>query len=270
MTKVALRSIASLCPALLCVLLVDAEVPPTEEAGNLWFPVGEELHYSAYWGVIPAGDLAIGSSWISANGRKLIQLTATVKTKPFVSMIYRVDDYVESLVDPQTFLPLYYYERLHEGKKHTEYSVSFDHAAGRAMCSDLKRGTSRVVPIETHTRDLLSFIYYAGAKTFRVGDEERLAAFVSGKVYELVLVCVAAEEVKTRLLGVQHCLKMEPRAEFGEVFSHGGRMYVWVTAGARKICPRVVVDLPVANLRATLTGLTTAMAKNGGQSPVEE
>ncbi|MCX7591438.1 MAG: DUF3108 domain-containing protein [Kiritimatiellae bacterium] len=224
---------------------------------NLWFPVGEQLHYSAYWGVIPAGDLVIASRWINANGRKLIRLTASVKSRPFVSRIYRVDDYVESLVDPATFLPILYYERIQEGKKSTEFSVSFNHASGTAVCSNLKKGTTRIVGIDGDTRDLLSFIYFMGAKTMQVGDEQRLGAFVSGKIYEIRLICVAEEEIKTRLLGVRKCLKMEPKAEFGEVFSHGGRLYLWVTTGDRKICPKVVVDLPVANLRGTLVSLST-------------
>ena len=82
---------------------------------DLWFPVGEKLVYRLYWGIIPVGTCEMCTQWIEVEGKTLLSIKATAKTTYVVSKIYPVDDYIETRVNPATFLPVEYVQKLREG-----------------------------------------------------------------------------------------------------------------------------------------------------------
>ena len=69
---------------------------------SLPFPVGEELTYNVYWSFIRVATATAKFEWTELDGRKLLAIRSTARTSGVADKIYRVDDFMESLVDPTT------------------------------------------------------------------------------------------------------------------------------------------------------------------------
>ncbi|TFH17814.1 MAG: DUF3108 domain-containing protein [Lentisphaerales bacterium] len=228
-------------------------VPAYAETNTMWFPVGEKLTYRLYWGIVPVGTAWIGSSWIREEGKPdRISITMRGKTGRIVSALYPVEDFVESIVDAKTFLPIRYTQRLREGKKKRDDVVEFDHAAGKAHWSSESDGKSKDIDIEAETRDVLSFVYYMRSRGIDVGKTEKFQVIVDEDLYELSVTGLGHEKVYMSAFGDVRCLKLEPKAKFGEVFVRQGRLNMWFSADDRKICAKADAEVPLASVKAIL------------------
>jgi hypothetical protein len=231
------------------VLGVPFQGPAVED---LWFPVGERLSDRLYWGVVPVGQAEFMTEWVEYEGRIVIRLRGTARTNSFVAAIYPVDDFIESLVDPETFLPITYWQRLNEGRHHRDDYAEFDYAAARVRSESLITGATREIPIDRETRDVLTLAYYLRAKGLEGGDAGRFRVLVDDKLYSLELLVVGREAISAGRAGSVRCLKVEPKAKFGEIFVRKGRVNLWFSEDARHICTRMTGSLPVASVKAVL------------------
>ena len=107
--------------------------PPKDKIPELWFPVGEKLIFGIRWGLVPVGQAVAWTEWVEENGRWLIAIRLRTKTNKVLSAMYPVDDFVESIVDPVTFLPLRFVKKINEGGTHVDQLTQFDHAARKAV-----------------------------------------------------------------------------------------------------------------------------------------
>ena len=99
----------------------------TPEAANP-FPVGENLTYRIYWGVIPVGETIITTDWVEEGGRRLIRIRLRTHTNKWMDRIHKIDDDVISVVEPGTLLPVRSVELVHDKDRNAEETTTFDHA----------------------------------------------------------------------------------------------------------------------------------------------
>ncbi len=233
---------------LCCALGASADVRT-----NLYsFAVGERLTYGLYWGVIRVGTAHTSIDWFTdENGRHLLLGRAEAKTGSVVSRIFPVDNYIETIMDPETLLPLYYLQSINEGRKSRLDRYKFDHANGIAVWTG-KDGTTNHVEIAADTRDLLSLSYSMRDAGFAVGEEEHFSVVVDDKVYDLQVTGEAIERIRVPGEGRQRSLKVEPVAKFGGVFERKGRMWLWFSTDDSHQCLRAEAKVPVAHVKAIL------------------
>lgn len=222
---------------------------------DLWFPVGEKLLYKLYWGIIPVGRAEMTTTWVEEDGRHLIALRATARTTSIVAKIYPVDDFIESVVDPETFLPLRYVQRLKEGRHLRHDKTIFDHKARKAYWESGLDRSANEIEIAPDSRDVLCLIYYMRSKGFEVGQETKFRVLVNEKLYDLKVIGVKYEKIRVRGLGRLRCLKVEPKAGFGEIFVRKGRIQLWFSDDERHICTRMTAKVPLASIKAILVGV---------------
>lgn len=221
---------------------------------DLWFPVGETLNYRLYWGIIPVGKTQIWSEWVEEDGKKFIALRMTAKTGRIVSAIYPVDDYIESIVSPDTFLPIRYKQILKEGRKKRRNEIwHFDHAAESVVHHDFRKSETNTLEIAQDTRDILTFIYYMRRPQASVDKTKIFKVIADDKVYDLMLGEVRRETIKLGRFGRVRTLHLEPTAKFGGIFNRKGRIWVWFSDDDRRVCVQMVGKIPVADFRAVLS-----------------
>lgn len=216
------------------------------------FPVGEVLIYDLYWGIIPVGTAEISSEMVETNGAKFLVLKAKAKTNYVVAKLYPVDDYVESTVDPATFLPVRYTQRLREGRHKRDDEIVFDHKKKTAHW-EKAGGTNKMdIAINEDTRDVLSLYYFARSKPYKKGEKEKFAVVVDNKLYDLDLDGIGEENMSVGDYGKMKCMQVEPKAKFGAIFVRKGKVNLWFSSDKRQVCVRMVGKVPVANVRAVL------------------
>lgn len=238
---------------ILCLLLTcSAALAGGDQVPKLWFPVGERAVYRLYWGVIRVGEAEFWSEWRdTADGRR-IALLARAKTTSIVEHIYPVDDLIEAVVDPETFLPILYTQKLNEGR-HSRYDkMVFDHKECRAEWSSGIKDEKRAIDIDADTRDPLTLVYWLRAKGFVPGQKQQFRVLTDDKVYDLTVAGKRREKVKIPDHGQVDCVVVEPTAKFGEIFVRSGKVHMWFSDDERRMCTRMTGRLPVASVKAVL------------------
>ncbi|MDD4870534.1 MAG: DUF3108 domain-containing protein [Kiritimatiellae bacterium] len=239
---------------------------------DFWFPVGEKLIYRLYWGVIPVGSCEITTEWVEHGGNKMLAIKAIAKTTSVVSKIYPVDDYIETIIKPESFLPDQYTQKLHEGRHVRNDLLTFNHKNGIAHWKSAKSGRSSVtkdIKIESDTRDVLCLTYFMRSRGLSVGQTENFRVLVDDKIYDLQVTGLGYEEMDIEDFGKIKCLTIEPKARFGAIFVRKGRVTLWFSEDERRICTRMAGKLSFASLKAVLSGVEgpgeDAWAKNAGK-----
>ncbi len=227
--------------------------PPAPERlpGATW-PVGEKITYRLYWGVIPVGTATITSEWVEENGRRLLALRMRTLSNKVIEKIYPVDDTIESLIDPETFLPVRFTKNLSEGRHRYLEVTTFEHTNGLARWESRISGRKKEFPIRPDTRDIPTLMYYLRSHTFVPGAREHFEVMADEKIYDLWVQTVAREKVKLPGYGAVSSLRIEPEAAFDGLFVRKGRVWVWVSDDPRRLATKIVASVPVASVRALL------------------
>ena len=220
-----------------------------EEGGaGLWFPMGETLDYQIYWGVIPVGSSHVTTEWTREDGRTLIAIRFRTKSNSVLSKMYPVDDFLEALIDPNTFLPVRFTKRLSEGRYRANEITTFDHKNLKAMWTSTLSRKVAEQKINPDTRDVITFMYYLRRKQFEPNTVTKYRVMADDKVYDLIVKTQDVEPVSLDNYGKVPCLRFEPEAKFGGLFVRKGRMWMWVSQDPRRIATKISAKVSVGSI----------------------
>jgi hypothetical protein len=222
-----------------------AAAPVSTGTNLLWFPVGETLTYSVYWGFIPVGDAVVTSEWIEDDGRRLIQVTHRIRSNKVLATLYPVNDTVQTVIDPGTFRSVSFFLDQKEGRHSAREVTKFDYAKGVAQWESMTKAKKKEFAIDQDTRDLVTFMYFMRRDGFKVGEDRNFRVMADEKVYDLNVKVAAEEKVAVEGYGKVACLRLEPTAQFNGLFVRKGKMTVWVSNDKRFLCTRVDAGVPI-------------------------
>jgi len=224
---------------------------------NLWFALGETLEYKVYWGVIPVAISRVSTTWEQKDGRHWIVIRFRTISNDTISRIYPVNDTIESWVDPETFLPYMFNKRLSEGKYKVDETTVFDHAEGLAYFrSNSNPDKKWAFHIQKDTRDLPSFMYFMRKSDFAPGQTLTYELMADEKLYDLILKTEKIEKVKLPTYGKVESVKCNPEAAFNGMFVRKGKMTLWISRDARRVCTQMEADTPFANVKLKLNDVS--------------
>jgi len=215
--------------------------------------VGERLTYKLYWGVIPVGRAVMTTRWVREGGRLCLGISATARTARILDPIFPVDDLVQTIVDPETLVPVLYEEKIREGRYRRHSRTRFDLATGKGVYESVASGRKKPVKVEPGTHDVLSMMYQMRMLGMTAGQSLLKHVYVHDRVYPLRL---AAEDVGSMKIAGKRmvpCIKIEPRGEFGTISTRNGTIAAWFTNDRRKLLVRLEGRVAVATVKAVLT-----------------
>ena len=219
---------------------------------SFWFPVGEQLRYRVYWGVIPVGEVQATSSWVLVQGRPLLALTCRVRSNHVLRWVYPVEDKVVTTVNPIGFLPVSFQVDFQEGSHIRHEVTTFDYVSGNAVWTATNKPKTRTFGIDPEVRDLLSFMYYMRKCDIHSGSNLNLRVLLDGKVRRMPVAIGDHEPVKVSGYGNVDCLRVTPALDFEKSNVGTNKMIAWVSADARHICTRVKGFIAIGSITAEL------------------
>jgi hypothetical protein len=248
-----LERLLPLCLAVMLFAAGSARAAETNEpAGPDWFPVGEELVYDIHWGVIGVGQTHVITDWFDYEGRRVIRIRYITKTNKFVANFYPVDDLIESLIDPETFLPIRFTKRLKEGRYRCDEITHFNFRKLKAGWESKLNGRKKAFPIEKDTRDIVTFMYYLRSQHFEPGEKLAFRVMADEKLYDLNIAVGDRVTMRFPEFGEVPSIRLDPEAAFQGLFVRSGKVVAWISDDDRRLCTRLMVSVPVANVRLTL------------------
>lgn len=241
------------------LLVLAAGLAPAEEIDSappeVGFPVGEGLTYRIFWGVIPVGHVRVTTEWIKEDGQRRLVIQMRTRTGNVLSKLYPVDDFVETVIDPATFLPVRFTKRLREGRYRCDEVTTFDHANRVAHWMSRLNKKTRDIPIEPDTRELLTFMYRMRLNRFEPGTKTQYRVLADEKLYDLEVHAEAIESFRVGDYGWVASVKLEPQASFAGLFVRKGRMWMWVSEDERRLATKVAAQVSVGKVNILLIGV---------------
>lgn len=224
----------------------------TNNLPALWFPVGEETVYDIYWGVLHVGSSRAITEWVEQDGRLRLRVRHVTKTNRVVAQIYPVEDVIETLIDPATFLPVYFRTKMSEGHYRNDEITVFNHAAGYGEQGSFRNGRVKKFRIEPDTRDIVTLMYWLRRGEFTVGSTNQYRVMADEKLYDLYVKPTRSEKQKVGDYGTVDVTRLDPEAAFNGLFLRKGKMTVWVSDDERRLCTKIQAQVPVANIHIAL------------------
>lgn len=240
----------SVCCAwgLLCVALCAADLP---------FLIGEKITYSISWNGVPVACSISTISMDELDGRKVLALRLRTHTNPFFNHIFKVDDFHESLIDPETLLTIRYTKNLKEGKHRCHEVTTFDFDKLLAHYEDQVTGEKNSYPIKSDTRDLLSFLFFMRSELLAPDSTTTYRVMADKKIYDLTL--NTSELKKISLPNYKQkveSLKIVPEASFDGLFVRDGKATVWISRDSRRFLTFAKLKVPFGRVRVKLRSVS--------------
>jgi hypothetical protein len=234
---------------LLPLFLLGAAAPAKE----LPFFVGEELIYSITWNGIPVAWTRAVTEMDTFEGREVLALRLYTKTYPFFDRICKVDDFHESLIDPQTFLPVRYMQNISERNYRNHEVTTFDFNTLKAHYVHLLNGKEKTYDIRPGMRDMFSFMYFMRSVTLEENTQNTYQVMSDEKVYDLFIRTFGLKEIdlphyERKIPG----LELKPEAMFDGLYVRKGKATVWISRDPRRLLMRARLSTPFGRVSVTL------------------
>lgn len=231
------------------LLLAGGAKAENDEQPQPWFPVGETLTYKVCWGIFPVAETRVTAELIEEeedeNTRILLALKVTTRSYTILDVIYPVNDYIESIVDPATFLPLRFVKNLSEGRYRLHEITTFNHKAHTAHWKHLVKKDEKTFAIEDDTRDLLSFMYFMRSQKLAPNKSYTYQLMADEKLYDLFVNTRDYVNISIPGFGALRTLSIVPEAKFQGFFVRVGKLQVWLATDERCLAVKAIAKAPV-------------------------
>lgn len=222
-------------------------------AVDLPFPIGEELTYSIKWNGVPVAWTRVTTQMETLENREVLVIRLRTQTYAFFNKVYRVDDLHETLIDPETFLPIQYTKNVKEGRYRCHEVTTFNHETLKASYEHMLNGKKKVYDIEPDTRDLISFMYFLRSKTMGENETAEFRVMADEKIYDLILHSSEIEKISLDNYKKKvRCLELRPDAKFEGLFVRKGKADLWISRDPRRLLTYTKVKVPFGKARIKL------------------
>jgi len=230
---------------------VETELKALKRVDYPVFQKGEKLEYLVHYGFINAGTavIEVREEEHEINGRDVLHLVGTGKSRGAFDWFFKVRDYYESYVDTEHMYPYIFTRDVSEGGYEFEQNYVFFHHR-RAVKT--QKDTWHHIP--QGVQDLLSAYYFARTldmDQYAVGDVIVMQAFVDEKLEPLRVRYVGRETIKTKS-GEYRCLKFQPMVQPGRIFNEPEDLTVFVTDDKNKIPVLAKANILVGSIKMEL------------------
>jgi len=258
---------------LLCALLFLAQQAPAEtDPGqkpihnvvtvNHAFSPGERLTYLISWSnIIDAGTAVMEvKEEKQTDGKKAYRLVSTARSSGLVSRFYKVNDMIESIIDPERVYSLSYRLDQSHGKRKKKREMTFNPAEGTVVVVDAD-GRQNTFSTPPGVLDPLSSLYYVRTRQdFIVGKPIFIDVNEDGKNWAVEVQTIGREKIKTSF-GKFNTIKVKTYPRYEGVFQHKGEIYIWFTDDERKIPVLMKSEITIGSIMATLIAMQAGEEK---------
>jgi len=190
------------------------------------------------------------------NGKPVLHIKGVGKSSRFLSFFFKIEDYYETYIDAETYLPYRFVRNISEGGYTKDIIIDFDQSTHKATVNDRKHKTKKVFDTKPNIHDMVSSFYYLrnviDTSNLKKGDEESLSMFFDNENFNFKLRFLGKETIRTEF-GKKQCLIFRPLVMADRVFKEEESLTVWISDDKNKIPVKIEADLAVGSLTANLS-----------------
>lgn len=221
-------------------------------AADYRYPIGERATYTIKWGLLSCGTSTIGCDEVNIGDRRLIRIRVRAKSNWLVSSIYPVDDTVDCFIDPQTRLSVRLEKSTSEGDFICKDVLVFDRKRHSAQWDSQSLNISTNYPIAPGTCDAVSFLYVLRQCEFGKNQSRNFPLAVDTALHGLTITAGETKNKRVGKTGKTLCRKFTATPKRDDLFVRKIPKEIWITEDDRRILAKMVVKVPVGNVRIEL------------------
>ena len=218
------------------------------ERAFLPFTPGEKLEYSISYGALHVGhgtmELEAGDS---VHG---VPTYHAIFRMSGGTLLFRVDDQIESWFDTTDFSTLRFRQHIHEGHYRAARDFEFDPARGEY----LKVGDTTYATVAKPVDDA-SFLYFVRTLSLNVGAEYRFDRYFQLSGNPIILRVLRTDRVKVPA-GDFDAVVVQPIIATRGIFSRGGHAEIWLRADSAHEVLQMKSGLAFGSINLYLTKRT--------------
>jgi hypothetical protein len=257
-------------PAAVAALLIGSasssattdDHPPSRPA----FASPERLQYSISWTGIPVGESILSSlGTVDEGAGNVYHFASTTASNHVLRLLYPVKTRIESVVDPERFLPIRYTMKGRQGFQTRTRELRFDQTAHTVEL--VMEGVNRRYPTVDAVQDPLSALYYYRmTATMREGEVVRIPVHDRKRPKEIVVTAGPVERIETDA-GVFQAARLKIKQTEEGIFLHEGDITIWMTADERRLPVRMEGRVTIGTVVAELEAYSGAPSTETPQQP---
>lgn len=226
------------------------------------FNVGEEVVLDISYFGITAGELIMQVlPFVQVNGKKAYRFHGIARTVSLFEMVYKVDDYAETLVDFDTLLPYSYTQNVKESNLLRNAQAVHDWEKGRMFFWDKKITRDKKVEekkqdweMPAFSQNVFSSLWYLRAFQLKPGKKIQFRMTHENENLVITVDVLRREELSTKL-GKIATVVIQPHAEKDGKPKDIGENLFWVTDDENKMMVRMENKIKLGTIVGSLKSL---------------
>ncbi len=174
--------------------------------------VGEKIQFECGWQGIHGATARLYVDEVDRNGKRYLRIRGRASTSKAIDPLWKMRDWGESLVDPESLLCERYTFESRENKRHRITEVVFDLAQGVANYTkhklDRKKVRRKVLPIRA-ALDPFAAGYFVRGLEFSPESPQVIEVLSGDDIYLVTLYYLGKEKIKVKA-GTFQAIKLRP------------------------------------------------------------
>jgi hypothetical protein len=249
-----------------CALIFAFIHPPFTNGqcpvANSVFGDGERISYtiSYNWGPVwvDAGLVTFSVTKEVYLGKQAWHFKSTGKTYTSYDILFKVRDYYDSWVEPETFHSIDFRRYIYEGGYSMLNTLKFDHAGQKIICNTKSQNNPQrtdTLRMRPCSFDMLSAVYYTRTLDFSdmsPDSKKTVTVLIDDGYYDIYIRYIGKEVVESPDGKRYPCIKFAAKMVQGTIFRGNEDVLVWVTDDANKIPVYIEAKIIVGTVKAYL------------------
>jgi hypothetical protein len=238
------------------------------------YQAGDRFEYNLYWSRIKVGEAVLSFHSDTVPGEpevEALRMSFVVQTTGIANRIYRVDNHLQTWLDPVEWRPLHHTKRQREGRRERDIELLFDWDAGTVVYVNAGNAQDPVeIPLET--QDPLSLLGKIAGKPFYLGALFEVPATDGRQASAMKAEVVEEESVQTPL-GVFNSFKLSVATDdLRGVFSKSpdASIEVWFSNDVHRVPLRMESEVVVGSFYGELSAFYSHAIDNIEALPAYE
>ncbi|MDR1417852.1 MAG: DUF3108 domain-containing protein [Endomicrobium sp.] len=214
----------------------------------------EKIGYTLTWNMLPVGEASLTlKEFKDINGIKARYASLSVVTNDFLSSMFSLNAKFESLFECNAKYSFEFISKIFQDGKQRYEQVIFDPQKQNYRLNS--SGVIKEGKTLKDAKDILAILYCIRTLDLKVGYKYILNLH-SQNISSPMTVKVLKKEQLNTIFGQRNCFVIEPLIYQNSAIDLDGKIFIWITADAKKLPVYVKVEINIGVISAKLTSFS--------------
>ena len=193
------------------------------------------------------------------SGKDVYVFSARAKTASFYSWVYELDDYIQSFVLRDTFVPVKYSLIQRESKKDIDHLEFFDRDKLKTHFRYKRTKKSGAVnyrkkdsSIPYFSQDFLSVFFFFRGLPLKPGDSYIIPITTKAKTWEMKINVLKRENVSVKYYKNAPALKVEAITKYSGELAKQGKLHFWISDDKYRVLMKFKASVKIGSIKGSL------------------